>query len=216
MSDSLLRQDVIDELDFEPSIDAADIGVAVENSVVTLTGHVPTYAQKVTVEDVVRKVNGVKGIAQMIEVRPFGTHRTADDEIAKRALSSIDWNTSVPDNSLQVKVQGGWVTLTGKVEWQYQKTAATDAVRGLPGVIGITNRIEIVPRASVSDVKKRIEDALKRSAEIEAQAIRVDVLDGGKVTLDGRVHTWSERSAVERAAWSAQGVNTVDDRITLG
>ncbi len=216
MSDSLLRQDVIDELDFEPSIDAADIGVAVENSVVTLTGHVPTYAQKVTVEDVVRKVNGVKGIAQMIEVRPFGTHRTADDEIAKRALSSIDWNTSLPDNSLQVKVQGGWVTLTGKVEWQYQKTAATDAVRGLAGVIGITNRIEIVPRASVSDVKKRIEDALKRSAEIEAQAIRVDVFDGGKVTLDGRVHTWSERSAVERAAWSAQGVNTVDDRITLG
>jgi osmotically-inducible protein OsmY len=216
MSDSSLRQDVTDELDFEPSIDAADIGVAVENSVVTLTGHVPTYAQKVTVEDVVRRVNGVKGIAQMIEVRPFGTHLTADDEIAKRVLSSIDWNTSIPDNSLQVKVQGGWVTLTGKVEWQYQKTAATDAVRGLAGVVGITNRIEIVPRASVSDVKKRIEDALKRSAEIEAQAIRVNVLDGGKVTLDGRVHTWSERSAVERAAWSAQGVNTVDDRITLG
>jgi osmotically-inducible protein OsmY len=216
MSDSSLRQDVIDELDFEPSIDAADIGVAVENSVVTLTGHVPTYAQKVTVEDVVRRVNGVKGIAQMIEVRPFGTHRTADDEIAKRVLSSIDWNTSIPDNSLQVKVQAGWVTLTGKVEWQYQKTAATDAVRGLAGVVGITNRIEIAPRASVYDVKKRIEDALKRSAEIEAQAIKVNVLDGGKVMLDGRVHTWSERSAVERAAWSAQGVNTVDDRITLG
>jgi osmotically-inducible protein OsmY len=216
MSDSSLRQDVIDELDFEPSIDAADIGVAVEHSVVTLTGHVPTYAQKVAVEDVVRRVNGVKGIAQMIEVRPFGTHRTADDEIAKRALNSIDWNTSIPDNSLQVKVQGGWVTLTGKVEWQYQRTAAADAVRGLAGVVGVTNRIEIVPRASVSDVKKRIEDALKRSAEIEAQAIRVNVLDGGKVTLDGRVHTWSERSAAERAAWSAQGVNTVDDRITLG
>jgi osmotically-inducible protein OsmY len=136
MSDSSLRQDIIDELDFEPSIDAADIGVAVEDGVATLTGHVPTYAQKITVEDVVRRVKGVKGIAQEIEVRPFGTNRTADDEIAKRALSTINWNTAIPDDAVQVKVQEGWVTLTGKVEWQYQKTAAADAVRDLAGVVG--------------------------------------------------------------------------------
>jgi osmotically-inducible protein OsmY len=216
MYDTTLRQDIIDELDFEPSIDAADIGVAVENGIVTLTGHVPTYAQKITVEDVVRRIKGVKGIAQEIEVRPFGTNRTADDEIAKRAVNTINWNTSIPDNTVQVKVQKGWVTLTGKVEWQYQKNAAADAVRDLAGVVGVSNQIEIHSRASAFDVKKRIEDALKRNAELEAQAIRVDVFGGGKVRLEGKVHAWSERSAAERAAWSAPGVHTVEDRITVG
>lgn len=215
MSDIQLRQDILDELDFEPSIDAADVGVAVEDGVITLTGHVPTYAQKITVEDVVRRVKGVKGIAQHIEVRPFGTHRTADDEIAKRAVNTIKWNTSVPAGAVQVKVQDGWVTLTGKVDWQYQKAAAADAVRDLSGVVGVLNQIQINPRASASDVKKRIEDALKRNAEIEAQAIRVNVLDGGKVTLEGRVQAWAERRAAERAAWSAPGVSAVDDRIII-
>jgi osmotically-inducible protein OsmY len=216
MTDSSLRQDIIDELDFEPSIDAADIGVAVENGIVTLTGHVPTYAQKITVEDVVRRVKGVKGIAQEIEVRPVGSNRTADDEIAKRAVNTLGWNTSVPSSAVQVKVQSGWVTLTGKVEWFYQKNAAAHAVRDLAGVVGVTNQIEIRQQASATDVKKRIEDALKRYAEVEAQAIRVDVLDGGKVRLDGKVHAWSERSAAERAAWSAPGVTTVEDRIAIG
>jgi osmotically-inducible protein OsmY len=216
MTDSSLRQDIIDELDFEPSIDAADIGVAVENGIVTLTGHVPTYSQKVTVEDVVRRVKGVKGIAEEIEVRPVGSNRTADDEIAKRAVNPRGWNTSIPSGTVQVKVQKGWVTLTGKVEWFYQKNAAANAVRDLAGVVGVTNQIEIKQHASATDVKKRIEDALKRYAEVEAQAIRVDVLDGGKVRLDGKVHAWSERSAAERAAWSAPGVTTVEDRIAIG
>jgi osmotically-inducible protein OsmY len=216
MNDSTVRQDILDELYFEPSIDAADIGVAVENGIVTLTGHVPTFAQKVTVEDVARRVIGVKGIAQEIEVRPFGTNQTADDEIAKRAVNSINWNTSIPDDAVKVKVQKGWVTLTGKVEWQYQKSAAADTVRDLAGVVGVSNQIEIKQRASAFDVKKRIEDALKRNAEIEAHAIKVNILDGGKVTLEGRVHAWSERSAAERAAWSAPGVNTVEDRLTIG
>lgn len=214
MNDNALRQDIIDELEFEPSIDAADIGVAVENGVATLTGHVPTYAQKATVEDVVRRVIGVKGIAQEIEVRPFGANQTADDEIAKRALNMINWNTTVPNNAVQVKVQKGWVTLTGKVEWQYQKIAASDAVRGLAGVSGVSNNIDVKPRISVSDVKKRIEDALKRNAEVEAKSIRVDVRDG-MVTLEGRVKAWPERDAAERAAWSAPGVTAVVDRITV-
>ena len=214
MNDNSLRQDIIDELDFEPSIEAADIGVAVEQGVVTLTGHVPTYSQKATVEDVVRHVKGVKGIAEEIEVRPFGTHRTADDEIVKRAVNTIKWNTAVPSDSIQVTVEDGWLTLTGKVEWQYQKTAAADSVRGLAGVVSVTNQIEVKPHASALDVKKRIQDALKRNAEVEAKAIKVNVVDG-KVTLEGRVNLWSERSAAERAAWSAPGVSLVVDRITV-
>lgn len=216
MSDSILKQDIIDELDFEPSIDAADIGVAVDGGVVTLTGHVPTYAQKVKVEDVVRSVKGVKAIAQEMEVRPFGTHKTADDEIAKRAVNTIAWHTSVPGGAVQISVQSGWIKLTGKVEWQYQKTAAEDAVRHLAGVIGVTNQIEIRPRPSTQDIKQRIENALKRNAELEAQEIKVNVLGNGAVRLEGRVHAWSERRAAERAAWSAAGVKTVEDRITIG
>lgn len=176
----------------------------------------PTYSQKVTVEYVVRRVKGVKGIAEEIEVRPVGSNRTADDEIAKRAVNTLGWNTSIPSGTVQVKVQKGWVTLTGKVEWFYQRNAAANAVRDLAGVIGVTNQIEIRQHASATDVKKRIEDALKRYAEVEAKAIQVDVLDGGKVRLNGKVHAWSERSAAERAAWSAPGVTTVEDRIAIG
>lgn len=214
MNDNQLKQDIIDELDFEPSIDAANIGVSVDDGVVTLTGHVVSYAQKVTAEDVVRRVKGVKGIAQEIEIRLPGGNRTADDEIAKRALNLIQWNTVVPDDAVQVKVQKGWVTLTGNVEWQYQKSAAANAVRELAGVSGISNMIEVKPRASAFDIKKRIEEALKRNAEVEAKAINVDVSEG-RVKLEGRVHAWAERSAVERAAWSAPGVRTVEDHIKI-
>lgn len=214
MNNNSLRQDIIDELDFEPSIDAAHIGVTAENGVVTLTGHVSTYAQKHTVEDAVRRVKGVKGIAEEIEVRPVGSNRTADDEIAKRALNMISWNTAIPDGAVQVKVQKGWVTLSGNVEWQYQKLTAGDAMSGLEGVSGVGNEITVKPHASTFDVKKRIEDALKRHAVVEAEAIKVKVVDG-KVTLEGRVKDWSERSAAERAAWSAPGVSSVVDRITV-
>lgn len=216
MNDSTLRQDIIDELDFEPSIEAADIGVAVEDGVVTLTGHVPTYAQKVKVERVVIRVRGVKGIAQRMEVRPFGANHAADDEIAKRAVNTIEWNTTIPDGAVQVTVQDGWVALTGKVEWQYQKAAAADMVRNLAGVVAVTNQIEIKPRISAVDVKKRIEDALKRNAELEAESIKIHVFEDGVVRLEGHVNAWSERRAAERAAWSVPGVKTVDDRITIG
>ena len=130
MDESTLRQDIIDELEFEPSINAAHIGIAVECGVVTLTGHVTTYAQKTAAEEVVRRVKGVKGIAQEIEVRPIGANKTADDEIAKRALNSLRWTTLVPQDVVQIRVQDGWVTLTGKVDWQYQRTAAENAVSG--------------------------------------------------------------------------------------
>ncbi|PDQ20554.1 ornithine aminotransferase [Mesorhizobium sanjuanii] len=214
MTDLTLRQNILDELEFEPSIDAAHIGVAVEDGIVTLTGHVSSYWEKTTAENVVKRVKGVKGLAEEIEVRLVGLKGTADDEIAKRAVDAITWNVSIPRDKVQVKVQDGWITLTGKLEWQYQKNAAAEAVRGLAGVVGVANQIDIIPRASVSDIKKRIENALKRDAETEAQSIRVNVLDG-KVTLEGKVRAWSERQAAERAAWSSPGVRTVDDRISI-
>jgi osmotically-inducible protein OsmY len=214
MKDSKLKQDVIDELNFEPSIDAADIGVAVEDGIVTLTGHVPTYAQKDMAEQVASRVKGVKGIAQEIEVRPAGTGQTADDQIAKRAVNTIGWNTSIPDGAIQVKVQKGWVTLTGRVDWEYQRSAAADSVRALGGVLGVSNQIEIRPRACASNIKQLIEDALKRNAEVEAKAIQVEV-SGTKVTLDGKVKTVAERNAAERAAWSAPGVEAVVSKIVI-
>ena len=214
MDDSTLRQDIIDEFEFEPSINAAHIGVAVERGVVTLTGHVTTFAQKAAAEEVVRRVKGVKGIAQEIEVRPIGANKTADDEIAKRALNSLRWTTLVPQDVVQIRVQDGWVTLTGKVDWQYQRTAAENAVSGLAGVKGFRNNIEVRPHATTEDVKKRIEDALRRNAEVEANAIRVEVRDG-KVRLEGKVNTWAQRRAAERAAWSAPGVRSVEDLLTI-
>lgn len=214
MKDSKLRQDVIDELDFEPSIDAADIGVAVEDGIVTLTGHVPTYAQKDMAEQVASRVKGVRGIAQEIEVRPAGTGQTADDQVARRAVDTIGWNTSIPEGAIQVKVHKGWVTLTGKVDWQYQRSAAADAVRALGGVLGVSNQIELRPHASTTDIKQRIEDALKRNAEVEAKAIAVEVI-GGKVILNGTVNALTERNAAERAAWSAPGVEIVVNNVVI-
>ncbi|KRB58334.1 ornithine aminotransferase [Rhizobium sp. Root708] len=215
MNDLHLRQTILDELEFEPSIDAADIGVAADNGIVTLTGHVRTYAEKEAAERVVRRVKGVRGIAAEIEVRIFGPKETDDDDIARRAVKMLDWNVSVPKDSVQVRVLKGWVTLRGEVEWQYQKNAACDAVRDLAGVVGVSNLVELTPRITATDVKKRIEDAFQRDAALEAGAIKIDVKDR-KVTLSGKVKTWSERQAAERAAWSAPGIAILDDRLTVG
>jgi osmotically-inducible protein OsmY len=215
MDDKQLRQDVIDELEWEPSIDAADIGVAAEKGVVTLSGHVRSYAEKATAERVTKRVRGVRGIAQEIEVRSPYAKSNPDDEIAKRALDVIGWDTLLPKSGIQVKVEGGWLTLSGTVEWQYQRTAAEENVRKLSGVVGVTNLIAIKPRPQVPDLKKRIEDALKRNAEIEAHGIKIDV-NGDKVTLEGKVRAWHERDMLETAVWAAPGVNQVIDRVTIG
>lgn len=212
IEDADLRQLVEEELEFEPSIDAADIGVAVEEGVVTLTGHVPTYAQKRTAERVVAGVKGVRGIAQEIEVRPAGSNPTADDEIAKRALNTLKWNTSIPQDAVKVSVSKGWVTLRGEVEWYYQREKAEQILRDLSGVTGVSNNLVIKPKVSVTDVRERIEKALKRTAELEASSIRVVVADG-TVTLDGKVHSLAERNAAERAAWAAPGVRNVQDHL---
>lgn len=214
MNDSLLKQRVVDELRFEPSIDEADIGVSVDEGVVTLSGHVATLLEKVNAEKAARRVKGVRGIAEEIEVRPPGTHQTADDEIAKRILHMLKWNSSIPDGAISVKVEKGKVSLMGRVEWNYQRLAALKVVQGLSGVTGITNQIEVKPHASSSDIQRRIEEAFKRDAELDAKAISVKVIEGD-VTLEGRVRTWLKREAAERAAWSAPGVKHVEDHIAV-
>lgn len=214
MNDITLKQLINDELEFEPSIDAADIGVAVENGIVTLTGHVPHYGQKSKIEEIVSRIKGVRGFAEEIEVRPIGAKSTADDVLAKRAADLIHWNAFVPDDMVKVKVQKGYVSLTGTVEWQYQKDSAYRAVRDMQGITGVNNQIVLTPQAMAVDVKARIENALKRNAQVEAEGIKVKVT-GGKVTLEGKVKAWSERYIAERAAWAAPGVNQVDDRLTI-
>ncbi|SFN47202.1 BON domain-containing protein [Dokdonella immobilis] len=215
MNDKELRQLVLDELEYEPSLDAADIGVTAENGVVTLSGYVTDYSQKVAAERAAWRVRGVRAIAQKIEVRLAGDKRQHDDEIAQRILSIFAWNTLIPENKIRAKVSDGWVTLSGHVDWHYQRGAAESEVRKLSGVKGVTNEIQLTVAAQQGDVKRRIEDALRRYAEIEASDIRVDIKDGSTVHLEGRVDNWGERSAVERAVWSAPGVRNLVDNLVI-
>lgn len=215
MNDKELRKLVIDELEFDPSIDAADIGVAAENGVVTLSGHVSDYIQKIAAERATWRVKGVKGIAQRIEVRLPGDKRQNDDEIAQRALNILAWNTVVPKNCVRVKVSDGWVTLSGDVRWNYQREAAANEIWKLGGVKGVTNSIQLQSMVQVGDVKQRIQDALKRHAEVEADEVHVDVREDGMIRLDGRVENWRELQAVKRAVWSAPGVQSIDDHLVI-
>jgi len=216
MTDKFLRQEVLDELDYEPSVNSTNIGVAVASGVVTLTGHVSSYAEKIAAEAAVRRVRGVKAIAQEVEVRYPSDKKTADDQIAKRAVDILEWNAVVPKGAVQPTVRDGWITLTGQTEWQFQRAAAENAVRKLSGVAGVINNIAIKARAQPADIKLRIEKALKRNAEVEARDIDIHVLDGGAVKLEGAVRSLQERRVVESAVWSAPGVRTVDDRISIG
>lgn len=214
MTDIQLRQDIIDELEFEPSIDAAEIGVAVDGGVVTLTGHVESYGEKVTAIEIVETVKGVRAIADEIEVRPYGANAMADDEIAKRIVNSFKWNTSVPEDTLHVTVNKGWVTLEGEVSWRYQSDAAAKIVHRLAGVKGVSNFIKVKPAVKATDISDRIRKALLRDAELDASAIHVEVKDG-IVTLEGKVRYLGERKSAERAAWAAPGVTNVIDHLAV-
>lgn len=216
MNDKQLRQDILDELDFDPRLDSTKIGITVRGGVVTLSGHVSSYAEKIAAERATWRVKGVKAIAQELEVRFASDAKLSDDDIAKRALDILKWDTSVPHDAIKVSVQKGWVTLAGEVDWQFQRLAAENDVRKLSGVIGINNSIAIKSGLRVADIKSKIEDALRRHAEVEARSIRISVLDGGAVKLEGTVDNWEERRAVEQAAWSVAGVQKVDDDITIG
>jgi osmotically-inducible protein OsmY len=214
MNDMKLKKAVEEELEWEPSIDAEHIGVAAEDGVVTLSGHVGNYAQKFAAEAATRRVKGVRAIAEEIEVRFPEDRKLADDQIAKRALDVISWDSTIPKDAFQVKVQHGVVTLTGEADWHFQRDDAESAVRKLSGVKGLINEIKIKPKVQAIDIKNRIETALKRNAEVEADAIKVTV-QNGRVTLNGKVKAWYERDLAERTAWSAPGVMSVEDRISI-
>jgi osmotically-inducible protein OsmY len=214
-SDLELRQDVLDELEFEPSLNAAHIGVAANRGVVTLTGFVTSYGEKTAAERAVRRVKGVKAIAEEIEVRLPSDTKRADDEIAARAVDILKWQVGVPADRIAVKVEKGVVTLSGEVDWQFQKTEADHVVHKLSGVVGVANQIRVASPIHASEVKEKIEKALRRTAELEASRIIVET-EGGRVILRGKVRAWYERDIAERAAWSAPGVTEVQDRITIG
>jgi len=213
MDDKALKKLVTDELEWEPSIDSADIGVTVENGIVRLVGHVANYAQKNIAEHAVKRVKGVRGFVEDLEVRPFAKAFT-DEGIAGAVANLLEWDVTIPKDAIKVKVENGVVTLSGDVNWAYQRQAAEQSIRRLQGVRGVANLIMVKPQAQASDIKRRIEAALERQAEIEADKVHVTV-DGDKVKLTGKVRAWFERDIIERAAWAAPGVKAVEDQVTI-
>lgn len=215
LSDDLqLQQRVIDELVFDPSVHAAHIGVNARNGVVTLNGHVRSIAEKFAAERAVRRVKGVKAIAQELEVHHADDRKTGDDEIAQRATRLLEWDALIPPNSVTVKVEHSVVTLNGVVEWGYQRDEAERDVHRLSGVKMVVNEIQVRAKVKPADVKASLRAAFGRSAELEASGVTVEVTDG-RVILGGKVRSWIEREEAERAAWSVPGVTAVEDRIGI-
>lgn len=213
-TDSQLQHDVMAELEWEPAVDHADIGVAVNDGVVTLSGYVKNFTEKLAAEKAVRRVAGVRAIAEEIKVRLASDSKLADHEIAKRILDMIAWTVSIPNDVVKVKVEHGWVTLSGTVDWYFQSNEARKAAAKVSGVIGVSNLIEVKQHPAPADVKDRIVSAFKRQADLDAAAVSV-ITEGGTVKLSGKVHAWNERSIAERAAWSAPGVTKVEDHLTV-
>ena len=214
-SDKTLQQDVIDELAWDPSIKATKIGVAVKDGIVTLTGHLDTYAEKEAAMRALRRVTGVKAIAVELDVKLSAEHERSDTDIANSVETALKWNTSIPADAIRATVEHGWVTLDGEVEWDFQRRSAEKAIRPLIGVVGITNQVKLRAKPVAADISRQIEDALKRQAIREAQHIKISV-DGSTVTLSGPVHSWHERVAAQGVAWSAPGVRTVVNELRVG
>jgi len=213
-SDKQVQRDVVAELGWEPSVNAAQIGVEVSDGVVTLAGHVGSYAEKLNAERAAQRVAGVKALAVEMDVTLPGSSRRLDTDIARSAENVLQWTTSVPAECTKVKVENGWITLSGQVEWDFQRKAAAEAVRHLMGVTGVSDQITIKPRVSSTIVKSDIEAALKRRAQSHADGISVEVR-GNDVTLTGIVNSWSERQLAVNSAWGAPGVHNVMDNMTV-
>ncbi len=213
-TDAQLQQDVMAELKWEPSIEATHIGVEVKDGIVTLAGHVDSYAEKWHAERAAQRVSGVKALTVEIEVKLPGPSKRTDVDIARTAENVLLWMTNPPKDGIKVKVESGWITLSGEVDWAFQRTAAATALRCLMGVKGVSDQIAIKPKVALSAVKSEIEMALKRRAKSDAHDISVQV-HGTEVTLTGRVHSWSERELAKDSAWGTPGVRNVVDQMTL-
>ena len=215
MNDSKLRQDVLEELSWQPHIPAAQISVTADQGVVHLSGYVTTYAQKIAAEQAVKRVVGVRAaVVESLEVKVAEGISAADEELAARARASLSWAALVPSGQVQVDVQSRWVTLSGQLDWHFQRTAAETIVRNLAGVAGVSNDITLRAHPQTTDLKAAIERALKRSSDLDARFIRVKVVDG-LVTLEGAVGSWHARERAEEAAWMAPGVSAVHDMLVV-
>lgn len=214
-SDAQLQRDVIQELKYEPSINAAEIGVTAKDGIVGLTGNVPSYVEKYAAVHAAERVAGVTAVTDELRVDVPALHVRNDEDIARAAINALEWDVWVPTQIIKVKVESGWITLDGEVDYKYEQTAAEEAVRNLTGVRGVINLITLKkPDVLPSEIKTSIEQALRRAAEVDADRINVSVVKD-KVILDGKVSSWAERQEAERAAWSAPGVTTVEDLLVI-
>ena len=207
-----LRERVVWVLDYDPEVKSTDIGVATDDGVVTLTGFVESYAEKLAAEKAANRTYGVKAVANDLQVKP--TFKKTDTDIATSVVSALEARVDVPDDRIKTTVKAGWVYLDGTVDWRYQKDAAESAVMRLASVTGVTNRIEVKPKVSKAEVQTKIEDALRHSAEVDARRITVSAHDG-TVELWGNVRAWIEKDAAERAAWDAPGVHSVKSHLAI-
>jgi osmotically-inducible protein OsmY len=213
-SDSELKRDVEDELKWDPEIDPTDVTIGIRSGVVSLNGFVKSYPQKLEAEDAAKRVAGVAGVANDIEVRLPDLDERPDPDVAVDAVAAVRSRLPFSHDQVKILVKSGWVTLEGTLEWQYQRLGAEDSVRWLKGVKGVTNSIQVKPRLQATEVKRKIEDAFRRHAQIDASGITVET-DSDQVVLKGSVGSWEERTEAEHAAWSAPGVRRVDDRLTI-
>jgi len=213
-SDAQLKTDVTHELEWDPSINATHVGVAVQDGVVTLTGHLDTFAEKYAIERATQRVEGVHAVAVELDVKLAPSHKRSDSEVAMAAESMFKWHALIPADRIQVRVEKGWVSLSGEVDWEYQRAAAERAVRSLTGVVGVDNNVRLRVVALPGNISTRIREALARHAEREARHIEV-TLKGSTAVLEGRVDSWAERNAAQGAAWSAPGVTMVVNNLRV-
>lgn len=213
-SDAQLKKDVLSELEWDASVDASHVGVTVKDGVVTLTGHLDSFAEKHAAERAAQRVLGVKAVAVELDVRLGAGTKRSDAEIAAAVESALRWHSLVPEDRIKVMVEKGWVTLSGELDWDYQRNYAMKAVRPLTGVVGVNNEMTVKPQVTPADISQRIQGALERQADREAKSIEV-IVSGHSVTLKGQVHSWAERTAAQGAAWSAPGITSVVNQLRV-